>query len=459
MAKRTVAREIRNSLKLIKNLEDLSAKEFVKAVDQWREKIILTVMETGDLNPITQDVIKQKIVEVNRQFEQKFEQLLSENQRRLFVKGIQTVDNALKGGGIQSAVPFLSEQKLDALKNYGAEHITALTETARNRIAQEVDLAVLGQKSLQDLVESIGRNLNSPSVFGTLAKRAEVIIKTEVNRINQIAAADRLKQQSEQIKDIRKQWIHSHVGIPRPGHLILDRVVIFADEKFELEGADGRLYLVDGPMDPILPVGEVVNCKCKVIPVVERFQERDATGAAGRTRTPLQMREDMAQDVKQRWENNSREHAVIYNDAGKVQVSKGGSSSQVTFTEREAAKMKNKRLIHNHPSGTSFSAQDLSFAAKYGLKEMLAFGKEYSYSARPKAGSWSAGLEDLSGLTMEMRELEDRFADTFYQMVGEFKKTMSPHDAFLEAQRRVTHDFWMILSQKYGFIYERRKAL
>ena len=260
MAKRSAAREIRNSLKLVNNLSNLSAKDFMRAVDEWRQKVILTVLETGDLNPITQDVIKQKIVEVNRQFEQKFEEQLSENQRRLFVKGIQTVDNALKGGNIQSAVPFLSEQKLEALKRYGAEHIKALTETARHRIAQEIDLAVLGQKSQQDLIEAIGRNLKSSSVFGTLAKRAEVIVKTEVNRINQIASADRLKQTSEQIKDLRKQWIHSFVGIPRPGHLALHRVMVLAKEKFELVGADGRLYLVDGPMDPILPVGDVVNC-------------------------------------------------------------------------------------------------------------------------------------------------------------------------------------------------------
>ncbi len=460
MAKRrAVTREIRNSLKQIQNLENLSAKEFLKVVDEWRERVILTIIEVGDLNPITSDVIKAKVVELNDQFKLKFESQLTENQRRLFVKGIQIVDNALKSGDIQTAIPFLSENKLELLKKYGAEHITNLTDTARNRIAQEVDLAVLGQKSQTDLLNAIGRNLKDPSVFGTIAKRAEVILKTEVNRINQIAAADRLKQSATQVKDLRKQWIHSHVGIPRPGHFDLDRVVVYADEKFELEGADGRLYLVDGPMDPILPVGEVVNCKCKVVPVVERFQRRDATGAAGRTRTPNQMAKDMGQQVKQFWEGNEREHAIIYDDKGGVILSKTGSSKSVSFTTKQLLSMKNKRMIHNHPEGASLSPADLAVAADHGLKEMVAFGPEYTYVARPKRGKWPEALRNQLQVEFDFQIARKGMSKKYYQTFLELSKSMTRAGAELEAWRRLTNGIMEQLSSKYGFIYERRKGI
>lgn len=249
-----------------------------KIVDAWRQRVVLVLVEAGEVSPLTGDVIKQRINDINEQFRQKLEPVLSENQRRLFIKGIQLVDKALEAGNIRTAMPYLSEQKLQRLNQYGAEHIKGLADYAKSKIAQEIDLAVLGQKPQQQVIEAIGRKLDSASVFGTIARRAEVIVKTEVNRINQMATADRLKQVSGQVTDLKKRWIHSHVGIPRPGHLLLHLVTIGVKEKFELLGADGQIYYVDGPYDPILPAGDVVNCKCKIIPVVMRFEPVSAAG-------------------------------------------------------------------------------------------------------------------------------------------------------------------------------------
>ena len=245
-----------------------------KIIDAWRQRVILTLVEAGEVSPLTGDLIKQRVNQINEEFKQKLESSLSENQRRLFVKGIQIVDKALEAGNIRAAMPYLSEQKLGFLQRYGAEHIKGLTDLARTKIATEIDLAVLGQKPQQDVINAIGKKLgDDASVFGTVQKRAEVIAMTEVNRINQMATVDRLKQAVGQVPDLKKRWLHSHVGIPRPGHLMLHNVTIAADERFELLGQDGEVYFVDGPYDPILPVGEVVNCRCKVIGVVGRYEK------------------------------------------------------------------------------------------------------------------------------------------------------------------------------------------
>jgi uncharacterized protein with gpF-like domain len=42
---------------------------------------------------------------------------------------------------------------------------------------------------------------------------------------------------------------------------------------FTLKGADGRVYEIEAPHDPILPPGETVNCRCIIIPVVRRFNK------------------------------------------------------------------------------------------------------------------------------------------------------------------------------------------
>lgn len=266
-----INRITKDALKQIEQIKNGTTKDFLSIVDRMRQDIILVVVQSGEVNPVNSDIIKQRVQVITKEYEEKFINALTENQRRLFVKGIQLVDKVVEGGDILVGVPYLSEQKLEFLKKYNAELIKGITDSARQRIAQQIDLAVLGQKPSQEVINEIGRNLKSPSVFGTIAKRAEIIHRTEVNRIQEIAANDRMKQIADQVPDLSKMWLHSSVGIPRPGHLALHRVVIKAKEKFRLLGVDGDVYLIDAPLDPILPVEEVANCRCKAIPVVGRF--------------------------------------------------------------------------------------------------------------------------------------------------------------------------------------------
>lgn len=268
-----IDREIRASLKAINSLETKSVKEFIAVVDEMRQKIVLAIAESGQLSPITQDMIKNKVNEIVRIQRLKFEKVMSDNQRRMFVKGIQLVDSAVKSGSLMNAVPFLSEKLLEQVKKFGAELITNITQDARSKIASEIDLAVMGQKPASEVIKAIGRNLKSPSVFGTIARRSELIMRTEGKRIQQLATAERLKQYGTQIKDMKKEWLHSHTGFPRLGHLELDGVVVGKDEKFKLRGEDGKTYLINAPYDPILPAGETINCRCSVIPVIGRFQK------------------------------------------------------------------------------------------------------------------------------------------------------------------------------------------
>lgn len=263
-----ISRSIRNTLRLIEQLEDSQARSFVSLVDELRRDVVLVILNNPGLGPLDGETIKQAIDQIMLTYRTRFMDQLSENQRRLFIKGIQLVDSALKSADLTPALPYLSEQKLLALQGYGAELVTGLTDRVRNQLRQEIDLAVLGQKPVYDVIQAIGKNLKDPSIFGTTAKRAEVIVRTEVNRIQQVATSDRMRQAAAQVPGLKKKWIHSYVGVPRRNHLIMHGVIVKATEKFELFGRNGKVYMIDGPHDPELPAGETVNCRCKAIPVV-----------------------------------------------------------------------------------------------------------------------------------------------------------------------------------------------
>lgn len=250
-----------------------AAKSFLAEVDRLRQNVVLTIVDGGTLDVGTVENLKLRVRFILEQWQTKFERIMSENQRRMFIRGIQVIDAAIAGAKIRQAVPYLGETRLQQIQKFGAELVTGITEDARLKITNELNLAMLGQKPMNEVVNAIGSNLEGASVFGTVARRSLVIMRTEGNRINQLGAVERMKQVSGQIPDMKKRWQHSHSGQPRLGHLQLDGTVIGAKEKFRLLGDDEMIYMVDAPYDLILPASETVNCRCKIIPVVGRFEK------------------------------------------------------------------------------------------------------------------------------------------------------------------------------------------
>ena len=256
---------------LIDQISKAGDAEIQSYINKWRQQVVLMIVENEPLDMLTVETLKARLAALSDQVQRNLIKTMTDNQRRLFVKGIQTVDKIINEKGIRNSLPFLSERKLELLQKYSANQVNNLTGNALQNISNELDLAVLGQKSASDVISNIGRNLDDPSIFGTVAKRAQVIFQTEVKRIQNMTTHDRIVQAKQQVSDMGKKWVHSHIGVPRPGHLLLDGTVLPVDEQFEVIGADGDVYYVDAPHAPELPVGEVVNCRCTVVPVVMRF--------------------------------------------------------------------------------------------------------------------------------------------------------------------------------------------
>ena len=272
---KNIDRQINLVLQQMKGIEDRSLSEFLALVNRLREEVILVIVQSGEIDGFSVSQIKGRLVSVLDAYQTKFRDLMTENQRSLFVKGIQVVDNAIESANLLKAVPYLSENTLDAARTYSAGLIKNLTVDGLQKITSQLDLAVLGQKPAHEVIKEIGTNLKDPSVFGTIRRRAELIFRTEVNRINQMATFERMKQIAKSIPGLKKEWVHSHVGFPRAGHLALHGMVIGAEDMFTLNGDKGT-YEIFGPYDPLLPVGETINCRCKIIPVIEQLQKKKA---------------------------------------------------------------------------------------------------------------------------------------------------------------------------------------
>ncbi len=148
------------------------------------------------------------------------------------------------------------------------------------------------------------------------------------------------------------------------------------------------------------------------------------------------------------------EHSSAIDSSGKVIMKRAGKSpNKVTLTSKDLEKMrvgKAKIDIHNHPTGTSFSASDIDFANKLNLDEMMVVGKKYKYVIKPKSGGrWpTIDVDDLNGMWNSARDA------TQAKYTALYKESRGALD-WEELYRQQTHEIMEGMSKKLGLVYKR----
>lgn len=158
------------------------------------------------------------------------------------------------------------------------------------------------------------------------------------------------------------------------------------------------------------------------------------------------------------------ERAIIMNSKGDFLFSKTGHTRHVSFDTRERGFFKQNVLIHNHPSGQSFSPNDIQCLIVGDLNEVRAVGAQWRHSMRIDFAH--PDLQDLikshgrGSKYMRYRMLEefDKVYKRRYRavlkrldkLVNEGKITIP------EWQERLWHEVWTDISKKITWLrYER----
>jgi hypothetical protein len=81
--------------------------------------------------------------------------------------------------------------------------------------------------------------------------------------------------------------------------------------------------------------------------------------------------------------HDKNEHVVVWDRTGEAKYTAAGDTNGIRTGDRDFRGMS---MVHNHPSGSSFSGADLRSAQKFGLGSTSVVDDRYIYTLTPGAG-------------------------------------------------------------------------
>ena len=145
-----------------------------------------------------------------------------------------------------------------------------------------------------------------------------------------------------------------------------------------------------------------------------------------------------------------KEIAVVYGPDGEFLFQKRGVESEVRFSWSEWRRLKGSVISHNHPSGASFSRQDILTLFKSSAAEIRVATENGSYYMRapkrwPKEISSGEKIEEtLEKIAVEVRRRYQQLYEA-----GKISKT--------ERHRQSVHETNAVFAERYGLDYGKEE--
>lgn len=270
------------------DLTDTALREMYAALMTLKDEVVQMLVAKDKLDGLDIQRVRRMLDNVRGDLiADEMEEVLSRYSRWAYERGIEMIDEAI-GGASAAAVLRVPPTTVDVARQHDVSVIRTIAPELLDKVKAELALSFLGSRTPGQIAQRISRR------FDVSLTRAEVITRTEGKKLQNFGAEARIRDVAVKARELDipmvKYWIHSSgskakaakavVGArgrggfakgkarqgyePRPHHKAMHGVTVAPDEKFVLVNpmTMGR-WEIDGPHDPILPAGEVVNCYCE----------------------------------------------------------------------------------------------------------------------------------------------------------------------------------------------------
>ena len=246
-------RELESS---IDALDNDAYRRALRLLEEARVRIVGTISSAEGYDAYYLRKLKVQIEDTLSQFRSRYGAEIIRIQEEAWTAGIAMAEEPAIIMGFDKPLPGLSRTQLEILQGYSSDLITSLTADATKRINGVLVRGVLGEADLNSMIKEVGKNLKDPSVFKTIAGRAEAIVRTEMGNVFSAATDARLNQMAVSDPDLKQKWLHRHIAnYPRPSHVAADGQVVDIGKTFNIGGVKMRR-----PHDPAAPAKETIMC-------------------------------------------------------------------------------------------------------------------------------------------------------------------------------------------------------
>lgn len=133
------------------------------------------------------------------------------------------------------------------------------------------------------------------------------------------------------------------------------------------------------------------------------------------------------------------EYAILYDSRGNKIFKKHGDKHEVEYSDVEWNAMPGGVLTHNHPSGATFSTDDIYMLYTSGIKELRAVGRDGVYVMR-RPHEWPFEINTMEKITDEYKSIMDEL-ELEIRRDCELGIITNAEDYVIEYQSRVLNKF------------------
>ena len=264
------ARQITRLIKNTGKLERQKVDEMIKLLNGAKADLIDTIVSlpAGAFRRDMADRLKGRVEELMADFRARAADQLRSGQEEFATVGADFTSELIRSQGRTPPLLGIRPEIVENAATRSADLIRSLSDRQVARASDLINRAVLTGDSTFQVAQRMRTEFNKG------LSQMETIARTEMLGIHSQVQIAQLRDMALTSPGLKKQWITVRDGRQRPDHDGAHLQSVAVDEPFRV-GRD----LLQFPRDPGAPAGQVINCRCTMVP--------DFSEVADETETPF----------------------------------------------------------------------------------------------------------------------------------------------------------------------------
>lgn len=158
----------------------------------------------------------------------------------------------------------IDDRALRALRNLTTDQIKGIGTRAVNRINASLGQVLVGTRTMTEAIQDVSHILGEETPV-----RARMIVYTSVGQAYSEGSDEAMRDAEAIGVKLGKRWVKSGKRNPRPSHVAAHNQMVRVAKPFLIGTKKGAIEPMRYPRDPQASLGNVLNCGCMSLPVLD----------------------------------------------------------------------------------------------------------------------------------------------------------------------------------------------